>query len=159
MDASIASHNEESAVQCESLSLSVDNSTTSNQESVNQSPANSIRMKKRPAVYSNQPTNKRVLELVAKRLEAGEGHYDAFGKYVAQELTNMSPEMVPFVKKIINDAIFEGHMKVLNRTSRISTAELVAPHIITIAQPQNSNAKTQEEECNLTDFFSEYTAE
>lgn len=156
MDASIASHNEESAVQCESLSLSVDNSTTSNQESVNQSSANSIRMKKRPAVYSNQPTNKRVLELVAKRLEAGEGHYDAFGKYVAQELTNMSPEMVPFVKKIINDYI---RRTLLNRTSRISTAELVAPQIIAIAQPQNSNAKTQEEECNLTDFFSEYTAE
>lgn len=93
-------------------------------EPADQSSGNSTRGSKRPVSYSSQPTNKRVLQLVAKRLEKGEGKYVAFGNHITQELSNMPPEMVPFVQKIINDAIFEGHMKTLNRTSRISIGEI-----------------------------------
>lgn len=69
-------------------------------------------------------SNKKVLQLVADRLkrnDATEGKHASFGKHVAEELNNMPPEIIPFVKKNINDAIFEGQMKSLNRTSSIIT--------------------------------------
>lgn len=66
-----------------------------------------------------------MLQLVADRLkktnEKKEGKHDSFGKHVADELTNIPPEMVPYVKKIINMAIFEGYMKTLTSTSSIVT--------------------------------------
>lgn len=48
-----------------------------------------------------------------------------FGSYVASELKQMSEDMVPFVKKLINEAIFEGHMGSLNRFSRVDVGETV----------------------------------
>lgn len=50
----------------------------------------------------------------------------AFGAYVCEELRKLNLEMIPFVKKLINEAIFEGQMESLNRTSRIVT-EPIAP--------------------------------
>lgn len=70
-------------------------------------------------------SNKKPLRLLTDKLTKNkattEGEYATFGSYVAAELRNMPSEMIPFVKKIINDAIFEGHMKSLNKTSSIKT--------------------------------------
>lgn len=48
---------------------------------------------------------------------------DNFGKHVADELNNMSPDMLLYVKKLINMAIFEGQMKSLNASSSIVTQQ------------------------------------
>ncbi|XP_037784296.1 uncharacterized protein LOC119580297 [Penaeus monodon] len=58
-----------------------------------------------------------VLDLVAKRMEAPpNSEYDVFGMYVAKRLQSLhlaNPGMYPVVKKLINDAIFEGEMGTL----------------------------------------------
>lgn len=85
-------------------------------------------------------SNKKVLQLVAERLRKTDdvkvGQHDSFGKHVADELNNMTPEMVPYVKKIINLAIFEGHMKTLNMSSAIVTQQ-VSGLFPSVQPPQN----------------------
>lgn len=54
--------------------------------------------------------------------------YSNYGAYIAEELTNLTPEMATFCQKIINDAIFEAKCGNLNRTSRIfSELEQIPP--------------------------------
>lgn len=45
--------------------------------------------------------------------------HDMFGAYIEKKLGSIP--MVPFVQKIINDAIFLGEMQSLNLSSRIVT--------------------------------------
>lgn len=61
------------------------------------------------------PSNKKVLQLVAEMLKKTDdilvGKHDLFGKHVADELNNMLPEIVAYVKKIINLAVLERHFE------------------------------------------------
>ncbi|CAH1109053.1 unnamed protein product [Psylliodes chrysocephalus] len=79
---------------------------------------------KRPCSSFTNVTNKKVLQLVADPLTKNDNTKDdmctAFGNHIAAELSNMAPEMLPYVKKIIKDAIFEGQMRSLNKTAIIT---------------------------------------
>lgn len=69
-------------------------------------------------------TNGRAMGTAAEReptIHREPSRYEAFGRHIAQELANMSSEMVPFVQKVINEAIFNGQIKALNNTSRVLT--------------------------------------
>lgn len=94
--------------------------------------------RKRPVSRKEDVSNKKVLQLVAQRLQKEDvkpGQHDNFGKHIADELNNMSPEMLPHVKKIINMAIYEGQMKTLNSMSSIVTPQSGNYHV----QPPSSS--------------------
>lgn len=112
--------------------------------------------KKRPLGSFKNVTNKKVLELVADRLAKNdatkEEMHTSFGKRVAEELNNMTPEIIPFVKKIINDAIFEGQMKSLNITFAIITQPV--QQVLWSAQPQRGKLSTiNSTQGQLSPFF------
>ncbi|XP_066989896.1 uncharacterized protein [Macrobrachium rosenbergii] len=81
-----------------------------------------------------------VLDLVAKRMEAPpNSEYDVFGMYVAKMLQSLhlaNPGMYPVVKKLMNDAIFEGEMGTLTPYSRI--AQNQAPSLSSTPVPTPS---------------------
>lgn len=87
-----------------------------------------------------------MLQLVVERLKKTDdvkvGQHDSFGKHVADELNSMAPEMVPYVKKLINLAIFEGHMRTLNVSSSIVTQQSQSVHHFSMP-PQDNYSSAQ----------------
>ncbi|XP_068081935.1 uncharacterized protein [Anabrus simplex] len=79
------------------------------------------------------PRVDQVLEKISKRMdqpvtiptptEKTRQPHDAFGEYVAEKMRSISASMTPFCQKLINDAIFNAEMGMLNATSRIVTDE------------------------------------
>ena len=70
--------------------------------------------------------------------------FDVFGMYVAKRLESLhlaNPRMYPVVKKLINDAIFEGEMGTLTPYSRI--AQNQAPSLSSTPVPTQSPSHYQ----------------
>ncbi|XP_068250796.1 anti-sigma-I factor RsgI5-like [Palaemon carinicauda] len=98
---------------------------------------------KRPRSVQGKADN--VLDLVTKRMEAPpNSEYDVFGMYVAKRLQSLhlaNLGMYPVVKKLINDAIFEGEMGTLTPYSRI--AQNQAPSLSSTPVPTPSPSHYQ----------------
>ena len=64
----------------------------------------------------------------------------AYAKYIAQELETLPKEMAMYCQRVINEAIFEDQMGLLNRTSRVVTEPLysIPPQQVT-DQPTTSH--------------------
>lgn len=73
---------------------------------------------------SELPSNERILQLISEQLGESDDkteQHNNFAKHLATELNGVPAEMIHFVKRIINLAIFEGYMKNLNADSSIIT--------------------------------------
>ena len=51
------------------------------------------------------------------------GRYSSYGKHIAQELEELSPNMAIYCKKIINEAIYQAELRNLTSESRVVNEE------------------------------------
>uniref|UniRef100_A0A182SV03 Uncharacterized protein n=1 Tax=Anopheles maculatus TaxID=74869 RepID=A0A182SV03_9DIPT len=108
---------EETIQDAEELEESVINS-----ENDCQSIAGSYRGVKRASDRNDKALKRRVLNLVASRLESPSAN-NALVNHIQEELQLVPPEMMPIVKKLFSEVLMQAQTKSLNTHSIIYTPE------------------------------------
>lgn len=67
--------------------------------------------------------------------------YRAFGKYITEELRELSSEMCTFALKLINEVIFEAKLETLRKDTKIVHNNGVMPqYSVSVIAPVSSNS-------------------